>query len=465
MPIVDLTIDKSLSDSIGEEGYLLNVTATNVFVRSATKTGIFYGIQTIRQLIQRGESKGEYILPCVEIMDRPRFKWRGFMLDVSRHFFGVNTIKVILDEMALLKMNIFHWHLTDDQGWRIPIVKYPRLISVASKRDSSMVNREKNADGGWNYEYDGTPHQGFYSYQEIAEIVRYASDRNITIVPEIDMPSHNQAAMAAYPWLSTTKKKISVPTVFFGAPYKINPAEINVAKPKVVKFFKDVLDETMELFPSNIIHAGGDEVWFNLWKESDEITNFMETNHLKTYPDLQMWFTNLISKHISSKGKRMMVWNDAMGGHLENDAESEDYRITIDERPDLQTIVGFWRGDTNLINETVKKGYDIVNGQSSFSYFNDSYKSLPLEKVYSFNPIPLNLEEVYSPKILGVSCHLWTEWVPDESTLYFQLFPRIAAFAEVGWTEDQNKNISRFKNNLFGLKKHWDKVGITYHDN
>lgn len=454
--------DPNIILTLGQEGYTLDVEDGQVRIVGGTEKGAFYGLQSLRQLVQSASTSidGKIYIPNVEIKDSPRLGWRSFMLDVSRHFFDIDVIKSLLDEMALLKMNVFHWHLTDDQGWRIPIAKYPDLIKVASKRDSSELTLQVNELGEKKITFDGVPHEGHYSYKDIKEIIEYASKRHITVVPEIDMPSHNQAAMAAYPWLSTTKKKIKVPTVFFGEPYYQNPAEINVADPRVINFFKEVLDEVIALFPSEVIHMGGDEVWYNLWAESIEIKDFMTKNGFKSYTDLQMWFSTQMSNYILSKGKRAMAWNDVLGGHL--DESDPTYKININIRPNLKTIIGFWRGDVNLINMAAEKGYDVINSNNLFTYFNFDYNTISLRQSYDFNPVPSEINENNISKVIGLSCHLWTERIANVSQLHNYLFPRIAANAEVGWTEIKNKDFNRFENNLSSLKEHWDRVGITY---
>ena len=463
---ISLEIDPSLQSRVGLEGYELKVSRSNIKISGATNTGIFYGIQTLRQLLRRSSDDDviyfKYLIPCIEIIDYPRFKWRGFMLDVSRYFHSVDVIKSLLDEMALLKMNIFHWHLTDDQGWRIPIDKYPKLITIASERDSSMITREKNSKGEWIFTYDGVPHKGYYTKEEIKDIIKYASARHITIIPEIDMPSHNQAAMAAYPWLGTVKSRVKVPAAFGGEPYKINPSEINLANPRVIRFFKDILKEVIDLFPSEIIHTGGDEVWVSLWKESPEINEFMKKNGFTTYADLQMWFTSEISDYIESKGRRMMGWNDITGDHTNKKLDSDDFQLTINKQPSPRTIIGFWRGDLDLLAKTASKGYDIVNSYSNYTYLNNSNTDLTLEKAYSFEPIPEGLDVKYHDKILGLTCHLWSEWVPNETILNYQVYPRLAAYAEVGWAQNKNKEFNDFLNALNLLKEHWDRICINY---
>lgn len=462
-----IELDPVLISELGREGYTLIVDNEGVIVTGATENGVFYGLQSLRQLFQKelyASSKdiNTYNLPQIEIRDKPRFVWRSFMLDVSRHFFDTSVIKKLLDEMALLKMNVFHWHLTDDQGWRVPIAKYPKLISIASKRDSSQTSVRTNEEGEQVFMFDGKPHQGYYSREDILMIIRYAAERRIMVIPEIDMPSHNQAAMAAYPWLSTTQEESTVPTVFFGEPYHRNPVEIDISNPKVIQFFRDVLDEIIEMFPSDIIHIGGDEVWYDLWAESINIKEFMRENGFQTYADLQMWFSSEMSIYLASKGKRMMAWNDVLGGHLDKNDSSNC--VTVDFRPVRETIIGFWRGDVQLIHEAAMQGYDIVNGTNSYTYFNFDYKTLPLEKAYMFDPVPVDMDSQNFNKILGIACHLWTEQIPNQERLYAHLFPRIAATAEVGWTEKSNQGFDEFKKRLETLQMHWYKTGLTYGD-
>lgn len=461
----NIQIDTTLLPKLGKEGYKLEINQSNLQLMAASSAGIFYGLQSIRQLLLEKEAhkalkKGTLTLPMVKILDKPRLAWRGFMLDVSRHFFGKETILKLLDEMAFLKMNVFHWHLTDDQGWRIPIKKYPLLTAIASKRDSSQTEVKEYADGTKEFKFDGKPHQGYYTYQDIQEILAYAAERHITVMPEIDMPSHNQAAMAAYPWLSTTGKQTSVPTVFFGEPYYRNPAEINVADPRVIRFFEEVIDEVAMLFPGQTIHLGGDEVWFDLWKQSDEINDFIKSKGFSTYADLQVWFSTKMANYTNEKGKRAMVWNDVLGGHLAG--QDPSHQVTISIRPHQSTIIGFWRGDIELMNMAAEKGYEIINGENNYTYFNFDEKALTLAKVYQFNPIPEQIKPQHKSKIIGVTCHLWTEQIATTEKLYQHVFPRIAAMAEVGWTEENNRNFELFKNNLLPLTSRWNALCIAF---
>ena len=285
------------------EGYRLTVNEQGIRIEGSTPQGVFYGLQTFRQLITTHQ--GQIRIPYVVIDDAPAFKWRSFMLDDGRAFKGMKEVKQLLDEMAILKMNTFHWHLTEDQGWRIEIKKYPLLTEIGAHRDSTQLN--------W-YEskvFDGKPFDGYYTQREIKEIVSYARNLHITVVPEIEMPGHASAAIAAYPWLGSTDEKIKVPCTF-----GVKNSAFNVADPRTRTFLKDVLDEVMELFPSRIIHIGGDEVRQEQWNNSSEVRTFMKEKGLNSAAELQMWFTNHIASYLKSKGRIMMGWNDITGDKL-----------------------------------------------------------------------------------------------------------------------------------------------------
>ena len=308
--IADLTFDIE-PDTIGLEGYRLVSNDYGTKITASNTKGLFYGLQTFRQLIT--SQNNTLVIPFVEIADSPKFLWRALMLDEGRYFKGKKEVKKLLDEMARLKMNTFHWHLTDDQGWRIEIKKYPLLTKIGGKRDSTQI-------GNWNSNiYDGKVHEGFYTQEEIKEIIDYAAKRQITIVPEIEMPGHASAAIAAYPQLGTEKQSIKVPTRF-GVQYHA----YNVADPKVIQFIKDVLDEVCNLFPSETIHIGGDEVKYDQWKKSAQVRNFMKEQNIKTPADLQIWFTNTISHYLENKKKHMMGWNEITGVKIHDYTDFED---------------------------------------------------------------------------------------------------------------------------------------------
>lgn len=373
------------------------------------------------------------------------------MLDEGRYFKGEQVVKQILDQMALLKMNVFHWHLTDDQGWRIEIRKYPLLTKVGSKRDSTQTGVWPS---GWKSNvYDGVPHEGYYTQQQIKDIVRYAADRHITIVPEIEMPGHASAAIAAYPYLGADNKPIKVP-VKFGVQYNV----FNVADPKVERFIENVLDEVLDLFPSNVIHIGGDEVRYDQWKNSAQVQAYLKEHGLGSPADLQVSFTNNISHWLEAKHRRMMGWNEILGGkvHDYNQGEAAGQKLS------QTAIVQFWVGDTSLVSHAVAEGYDIVNSLSDFTYLDYDDKAIGLEKAYSFDPIPAGLPAKDTVKILGLGCQMWGEWIPTVDKMNEHIYPRIAAYAETGWTSRENKSYSKFTGRLQAMEEYWTSQGIHF---
>ena len=437
------------SEIKGKEAYSLETSSQTIHISASSPTGIFYGIQTLRQLIRIDNR--QIIVPGISIQDKPAFPWRAFMLDECRHFKGKECVKQLLDEMAFLKMNTFHWHLTDDQGWRIEIKKYPLLTSVGAFRDSTQLENSRSN------KYLQEPHGGFYTQEEIKEIIRYADRLHIRIIPEIEMPGHAGAAIAAYSWLGCTGKQIPVPCKF-GVNYDI----LDVTNPEVYSFIEDVLDEVINLFPSPIIHIGGDEVKYNHWKASPAITQYMEKNKIKNPAELQIDFTNKISRMLSQKGKRMIGWNDITGDKIHNFQAEDETGSSAQLAPG--TIVQFWKGDSTLIRKTLEKGFDIVNSYHIYTYLDYTYKKPPLEKAYSFSPIPENIPVEHKKHILGLGCQMWTEWLPTCESAQKMIFPRIAAHAETGWTAPENKDFTRFSDALQKLLIHWDKVGIKYGD-
>ena len=409
-----------------------------ITVSSASALGIFYGIQSLRQLVRKTGAQQLY-LPLVSVHDYPTFKWRAFMLDESRAFKGKEIVKGLLDEMARLKLNIFHWHLTDDHGWRIEIKKYPELCKIGSRRDSTQI-------GGWRgTTYDGVPHEGYYTQDEIREIIDYAHARHIKVVPEIEMPGHSSAAIAAYPYLGATKRQIKVPCRF-GVQYEL----LDVSSEKVDQFLKDVLEEVIALFPSEVIHIGGDEVKYDQWKASESVQQYMKQHQIKTPADLQIHFTNSVSSWLKGKGKRMMGWNDITGNKIHEYNDETDAVATTSKLAE-GTIVQFWKGDIDLIEQTAEKGYDIVNSYHYGTYLDYNKKRIPLEKAYLFNPVPEGLDAKLEPRILGLGCQMWGEEIMEDAKMYHMIYPRIAAYAECGWTSQQRKDFSSFLESLYYL--------------
>ncbi|MEQ9582665.1 MAG: beta-N-acetylhexosaminidase, partial [Arenibacter sp.] len=415
-----LNLDPQLTEKLGDEGYKLKVDNSTISIFAGTSTGVFYGIISLQQLLEKDtlSKKANLSVSGINIEDRPRFGWRAFMLDEARYFKGMEQVKKLLDEMALLKMNVFHWHLTDDQGWRLEIKKYPKLTQVGSSRSNSKI-------GGWDSEErSNAPHSGYYTQEQVKEIIAYAKKRQITIIPEIEMPGHASAAIAAYPWLGTIGELNEVPTVFGKL-----PDSFNVSDPRVYDFLENVLSEVMDLFPSNIIHIGGDEVKFDAWKSSEEIQDFMKENGLASPADLHIFFTNRISNYLNKNGHRMMGWNEILGVNVHEWQDSRD--MEVQENLARNTLIHFWKGDLDLVSKAVQEGYDIVNSYHEYTYLDYSYEYIPLEKAYGFEPIPEGLDKKYHGNIKGSGCQMWGEWIPESKDMDKMVFPRLAAYAEV----------------------------------
>jgi hexosaminidase len=340
--------------------------------------------------------------------------------------------------------------LTDDQGWRIEIKKYPLLTQIGSKRKSSQIGPLK-----WQSPIQsGEPHEGFYTQEQIREIVDYARERQITIVPEIEMPGHSTAAIASYPWLGTRKEKIEMPIRFESLDV------YDVSDPKVVQFLTDVLDEIMVLFPSIVIHIGGDEVNYKHWKESATVQAYMKEKNLKTPGELQMTFTNFISQYLQGKGRRMMGWNEIMGVSLHDYQDAAEAKS--EQKLATESIVHFWKGDLGLATQAASSGYDIVNSLHSETYLDYDYNAIPLTRAYAFDPVPSGLDLKYHDKVIGLGCQMWGEWIPTVGNMDFMVFPRIAAYAEAGWTRKENKDFENFKLGLHRFQRHWEQKGIYY---
>ncbi|MDO5570227.1 MAG: beta-N-acetylhexosaminidase [Bacteroidales bacterium] len=439
-----LKIDDS-KNSDKEGAYKLQVTSKGVEISSGNSAGIFYGIESALQIIKN--ENGKFYVQKGVIDDYPAFEWRAFMLDEGRYFKGMDVVKQLLDDMSSLKMNIFHWHLTDDQGWRIQIDKYPLLTEVGSKRDSTQI-------GNWSSsKYDGTPHAGFYTKDQVREILKYAEQRHITVVPEIEMPGHSSAAIAAYPWLGSGKNQITVPCRF-----GVSEDVYDISKPEVVNFLYDVIDEVAELFPSKVFHIGGDEVMYQHWLSSPTIMKYMKSNNINDPAALQVNFTNNVSNKLSKIGKRMMGWNEITGDKIHDYQKSKSIAESNQELS-KDAIVHFWRFEQNLMEKSAKNGYDIVNSNNNYTYIDYSYEGIPLSKAYSFSPIPENFPEELKSKIIGSGCQMWGEWIPNVDAMNEKVYPRIAAYAECGWTNSTNKDYDNFKVRLQPIVDQWVSEG------
>ena len=447
---VILTVDPH--KAIVPEAYELHITPSVINIIGHDNAGVFYGIQTLLQLFHDNQQTNSRQLSCLVIKDAPRFAWRAFMLDEARFFKGEEVVKQLLDEMAALKMNVFHWHLTDDQGWRVESKKYPLLTQIGSKRKDTQ-------SGGWKSPTTyGEPHEGYYTQEQIKDILRYAKERHIKIVPEIGMPGHASAAIAAYPWLGSANDTIEVP-VAFGKHYAV----FNVTNPKVISFLKDVVDEMLMLFETDIIHIGGDEVRFTQWEENELISQYKKDKGFTSYMDIQIEFTNVMSKYIESKNSRMIGWNEILGNY------QHQYDNIFFDDPSQKlasnVIVHFWVGDEDAIVESAKQGYQIINSFSRYTYLDYNYETISLQKAYSFNPIPQNLPVELEKNIIGIGCQMWGEWIPTVASMQEKIFPRIAAYAETGWSAKSNKNFEDFLVRLAPLIQKWKGRGIIVYEN
>ncbi len=395
--------------SLGKEGYELLITGDTVLAKANTEHGIFYSYITLKQILLdksiNDNKKG--ILPAVYIKDKPIFGWRGFELDCGRHFFSVETIKKYLDYLAFYKLNTFHWHLTEDQGWRIEIKKYPELTKI----------------GAYRHETPDSIYGGYYTQEQIKEVVKYAEERFINVVPEIEMPGHCSAALATFPELSCRGERIEVPSGFgvFADVYC-------AGNEKTFKFLEDVLSEVIELFPSKYIHIGGDEVPKNRWKECPKCQMRIKKEHLKNEEELQSYFIKRIEKFLNSHGKTIIGWDEILEGGVAPSA-----------------VVQSWRGYEGGI-EAANQDHFVIMSPNSYVYFNSSVKGINLRKAYSFDPIPQELDSSKVNFILGSECCLWSEYIPDEKRLDYQAFPRLLAFSEVLWSN--KKDYENFKSRL-----------------
>ncbi len=465
---------------LGKEGYAMRSTKDGISIVASDVKGAFYAVASIMQMLpiefhtpkmEKSIVKWTVGEKAFKMKDAPRFSWRAFMLDDARHFHGVEAVKQLLDQMALLKMNVFHWGLTNDAGWRIEIKKYPKLTEVGAFRKDSEIGTWKSG------RYSGKPHGGFYTQEQIKEIVQYAADRNITILPEINMPGHSGAAATAYPHLSLKSPK-ETPTDF------ITNVALDPTKESTYQFVSDVMDEVVELFPGEVIHFGGDEVRYNQqWRATPktdnpyepavvtkaspeefaampilpEIDAFMKKHKVNSFAGVQMIFSNRVADIISKKGRRGMGWNEIYGIDLNHDGGG-----ISEQKLDKDAIIHVWKGDLNHAKRAIKDGYTIVNGYCYSTYLDYSYSSISLEKAYGFEPVLSGLTEEESKSILGPSTQMWTEWTPTLDRMHFQAFPRTVAFAEVGWTQLKNKNYADFRKRMAKYNEILEARGINY---
>ena len=428
-----------------EEGYELKIEENSILIASKNSKGAFYAVQSLLQLMPIKSNGLAIAIPCLELQDEPQFKYRGMHLDVGRHFFSVDFIKKYIDLIARLKMNTFHWHLTEDQGWRIEIKKYPKLQEIAAFRNETLVGHYNDQP----HKFDGKKYGGFYTQEQIKEVVAYANTRQVTIIPEIEMPGHSQAAIAAYPALGCTGEQVKVATkwgVF---------DEVYCPKESTFKFLEDVIDEVVALFPGKYIHIGGDEAPKTNWKKCAHCQRLIKEKGLKDEHGLQSYFIARMEKYINTKGKQIIGWDEILEGGLAPNA----------------TVMS-WRGTSGAI-EAAKEGHDVILTPGSHCYF-DHYQSdneneplaiggfLPLEKVYHFNPIPKELSDQEASYVLGAQGNVWTEYMQTEKQVEYMAFPRAVALSEVVWSSPENKNYIDFINRLEQYQKRLDQLDVNY---
>ena len=436
---LSINLNQEKNEELGIEGYELIVNSNSIRITANQAAGIFNGIQTLKQLLPATANQSEAIsiTGCI-IKDYPRFAWRGLMMDVSRHFFTVEDVKAYLDQMAQYKFNVFHWHLTDDQGWRIEIKSLPKLTEIGAwrvERHGSFGHERKIPQEGEKATYGG-----FYTHEDIREVVQYAADRNITILPEIDMPGHSMAALAAYPELSTKKEaKYVTPGNEFvdwhnDGSFTMNIENmLNPADEKVYEFVDKVYSEIAELFPGEYIHMGGDECYHGYWEEHPDVQKFMKENKIADGNELQSYFVKRVEKIIASKGKKLIGWDEILLGGLADNA-----------------AVMSWRGMEGGIKAAKMKHYAVMTptdytyldySQGDHTVENSIYASLNLEDSYEFNPAPDTVDSKY---ILGGQGNLWTEAIPNLPFAFYMTYPRAFSLSETFWSQKEKKNWGNF---------------------
>lgn len=429
------------------DGYQLTTDKNGVVIEAHNGAGLFYGVQSLFQLFP---ANGKADLPLVTIVDQPRFTWRGLHLDVGRHFFPVTFIKKYIDAMSHYKLNTFHWHLTEDQGWRIEIKKYPRLQEVAAFRRETVIGKANTRTRNEVHQYDGVRHGGFYTQEEVKEVVAYAAQRYVTIVPEIEMPGHALAALAAYPYLGCTGGPYEVATT-----WGIFDDVFCAGKETTFQFLQDVLDEVLPLFPGKYIHIGGDECPKTKWEKCPYCNERMKTEKLKDAHALQSYFIQRMEKYINSKGKQIVGWDEILEGGLAPNA----------------TVMS-WRGEEGGI-AAAKQHHNVIMTPSKWlylDYYQDSAKADPLSvgsfvpvgKVYSYEPMSAQLTSEEQKYILGTQANVWTEYIATEEKVEYMVYPRVIALAEIAWSPKEKRNYDNFIERLKGNRPLLDSWGINY---
>ncbi len=454
------TISITQDPTIAVEAYRLSVNSERIEIEVFDAAGLFYALQSLDQLSGREllagvkAEKWDKTIPCVEIEDAPRFGWRGFMLDEGRHFYGKEEIKKILDAMARYKMNRFHWHLTEDQGWRIEIKKYPKLTDVGAWRQSKVL-------GYGEVKPDGKHYGGFYTQEDIKEVVAYAKERFIEIIPEIDIPGHSQAAVAAYPeFLACDPENKHEVWLWQG----ISTDVINVANPKAVQFAKDVIDELTELFPFGYIHLGGDECPVNKWQKNKECQELLQKIGSKNYRDLQIHFYKQLKDHIAQKPadkqRKLIFWNEVLHGNTQ--PLGEDITIMAWIGADQAALNAAKRGMHTILTPQIP--YYINRRQSKLETEprSQGWGTETVEAVYNYIPMKGAETTELQKRYMGVQANFWTEWVEEATIVQYLMFPRLAAVAEAGWTPQEKRKYDDFLQRLQSESEYYQLRGLNY---
>ena len=438
-------INFSLNEKLNEEEYILKINTNQIIIEASTETGALFGFQSLYQLMNLNLKNGVVKLQNQLIKDSPRFKYRGMHLDVGRHMYPVAFIKKYIDGLAMLKFNNFHWHLTEDQGWRIEIEKYPELNNIGSFRDSTLIGHY--TDKPW--QFDKTRYGGYYTKKEIKEVVRYAEERGINVIPEIEMPGHSQAAVSSYPEFGCTGEQVGV------APLWGVFKEIYCSKNETFDFLEDIIDEVVELFPGKYIHIGGDEAPKTNWKACGNCQDVIKREGLKDEHELQSYFITRMEQYINSKGKQIIGWDEILEGGLAPNA----------------TVMS-WRGISGGL-EAAKMNHEVIMTPNATCYL-DHYQAkdtkneplaiggyTPIEEIYNYEPIPDELDDSLHKYIIGAQGNVWTEYMKTSDHVEYMVFPRIFALSEVVWTENR-PSFSDFENKVKDMYPVLDKMDINY---
>ncbi len=435
------------NESFEGDGYQLTTNEEGVAIDAHNATGLFYGMQSLFQLFS---SNGKTDLPLVTIIDQPRFNWRGLHLDVGRHFFPVTFIKKYIDAMSHYKLNTFHWHLTEDQGWRIEIKKYPKLQEIAAFRKETVVGKSNTRTRNEPHQYDGIRHGGYYTQDEVKEVVAYAAQRYVTVVPEIEMPGHALAALAAYPYLGCTGGPYEVATT-----WGIFDDVYCAGKETTFQFLQDVLDEVIPLFPGKYIHVGGDECPKTKWEKCPYCNERMKNEKLRDTHALQSYFIQRMEQYINGKGKQIVGWDEILEGGLAPNA----------------TVMS-WRGEEGGI-AAAQQDHDVIMTPSKWlylDYYQDTSRMeplaiggfVPVSKIYSYEPVSSQLAPDQQKYILGTQANVWTEYIPNEKHVEYMVYPRAIALSEIAWSPKEKRNYEKFIERLKSNRWLLDFWGINY---